>query len=83
MVLKKVGDEYVLLSKKTRRVLRRFGRNKPSEKELSKTEKSIQFWKTAKKHPNLKKIVKKFYRRKLIKRKTHKSSWLQHTEVKI
>lgn len=80
MVLKKIGNEYILMSKKTGRVLRRFGKKKPKETEILKAEKSIQFWKTASKHPKLRKIVKKFYRRKRLKGKTiHKSSWLQHT----
>ena len=50
MVLKKIKSEWVLLSRKTGRVLRRYGRSKPSEERVAKDERHIHFFAYVKPH---------------------------------
>lgn len=44
-VLKKEGDEWVLVSRKSGKVLRRFGKDKPSDDTINKAERQIQYFK--------------------------------------
>lgn len=46
MMLKKSGDEYKLVSKKDpSKVLKKFGKKKPSKKEVNKEERRVNFFK--------------------------------------
>ena len=50
-------QEWALVSKKSRRVLKWFGTKKPSEEQVKKEERRIQYFKHAASYPTLGKIL--------------------------